>query len=260
VWTADEKVVLFLAFTLLARWANTGADWSKKDLWDNIKVVSDGRTPERLQPGDPEGRWPEPMAASMQTHFVRKIAPDVHRFTYLFKVVSGEKQMTGGLTEGEFVRAAADRFSGVSAHQAVRQDAWDDMKDAKRRSTSNGVQYDRTLRVWGCCARCRGPVCVGPRTKYIDPGGSGRDSGSANEHTILNRCSRQFEINIDPRFGGLLGRPGSIRPPSSPSTTFTSVVVAVETAGHPIVLPGPLTVCSCTIVSRPSTKPAPFHV
>jgi len=49
VWTADEQVVLCLAFTLLAQWANTGADWSKKDLWDNIKADSDGRTTRSLQ-------------------------------------------------------------------------------------------------------------------------------------------------------------------------------------------------------------------
>jgi len=63
------------------------------------------------------------MAVCMQTQLVRKMAPDVQRFAHFFKVVADKKQLTGGLTVEDLVRAAASLFSGLSAYEFVSQDA-----------------------------------------------------------------------------------------------------------------------------------------
>jgi len=123
LWTVDEQVALCEAFKLVAQRSDMGADWSRECLWDTIQEDFVKHIPKSLKPSDLKGRWSERTAGSKQTQIYRKIAPDVQRFAHVFNVVSDKKQLTGGLTEEDLVRAAAGLFSGVSAYQAVRQDA-----------------------------------------------------------------------------------------------------------------------------------------
>ena len=120
MWTAAEQVELCSAFKLVAQRADNGADWSKDDLWDSMKADFDGSTPKSLQQGDLKGRLTEHTAVPMQTHFVRKIVPDLQRCAHFFKFFSDKKQLNGRLTEEDLVSAAAGLFSGVSGYQAVR--------------------------------------------------------------------------------------------------------------------------------------------
>jgi len=126
VWTVYEQVALCEAFKLVAQRSDMSADWSKEGLWDTTKGDFVQHIPKILKPSDLKGRWSERTAGSMQTQFERKIAPDVQRFAHFLKVVYDKKQLTGRLTEEDLVRAAAGLFSGVSAYQAVRQDACSD--------------------------------------------------------------------------------------------------------------------------------------
>jgi len=99
-----------------------------------------------LKPSDLKVRWSERTAGFMQTQFELKIAPDVQRFAHFFKVVSDKKQLTGGLTEEDLVRAAAGLFSGVSSYQAVRQDACSD----DERERQGKARAERTGHVLTC--------------------------------------------------------------------------------------------------------------
>jgi len=142
MWTVDEQVALCASFKLVAQRSDMGAVWSKDGLWDTIKEDFVQRIPKSLKPCDLKGRWSERTAGSMQTQFERKIAPDVQHFAHFFKVVSDKKQLTGRQTEEDLVRAAAGLFSGVSAYQAVRQDACSD-DERERQGGAGGADRSR---------------------------------------------------------------------------------------------------------------------
>jgi len=104
-------------------------DWSKEEMWSEIHSEFSKPAPKKSEPKDLAGRWGSLTAQAQQMELERDIAPACQRLAQSFYVAS-HMGLTGGLTEDNFIEAAAGLFSGTSTYAAIHADAEPDSEAA----------------------------------------------------------------------------------------------------------------------------------